>query len=158
MPKQQKIPESIRKILEARHHDPFEVLGRHPNKKGIIIRAFIPDAANAFVEGVEGELAMQRMHDSDLFQWSGNASAVADRYRLVRQDAHGERHHYYDPYCFPPAIADFDRHLFGEGRHHHAYRILGAQPHSIDGIDGVLFATWAPNAQRISVVGDFNQW
>ncbi|OQX35035.1 MAG: 1,4-alpha-glucan branching enzyme, partial [Candidatus Sedimenticola endophacoides] len=58
----------------------------------------------------------------------------------------------------PPQIDDFDLHLFGQGTHWHAYRFLGAHPRRIDGIDGVLFAVWAPNAQRVSVIGDFNHW
>ena len=64
----------------------------------------------------------------------------------------------YDPYCFPPQLSDFDIHLFGEGRHWHIYRILGAHRRQNDNIDGVLFAVWAPSAERVSVVGDFNGW
>ncbi len=64
----------------------------------------------------------------------------------------------HDPYCFPPQLSDFDLHLFGEGKHWHAYRFLGAHYHVADGVPGVLFATWAPNAERVSVVGDFNHW
>ncbi len=67
-------------------------------------------------------------------------------------------HTEYDPYTFTAQIADFDLHLFGEGKHWHIYRVLGATLCRVDGITGVLFATWAPNATRVSVVGDFNDW
>ena len=64
----------------------------------------------------------------------------------------------HDPYAFPPQLADFDLHLFGEGRHWHAYRFLGSHIREVDGVAGVQFAVWAPNATRVSVVGDFNDW
>jgi 1,4-alpha-glucan branching enzyme len=65
---------------------------------------------------------------------------------------------FHDPYSFKPQLSDFDLHLFSAGKHLHIYRILGAHHKTIDGIDGILFATWAPNATRVSVIGDFNQW
>src|SRR5690606_18200666 len=63
-----------------------------------------------------------------------------------------------DPYAFPPILGELDEHLLGEGRHLDQYRQLGAHPRSIDGVEGVAFAVWAPNARRVSVVGDFNAW
>ncbi len=63
-----------------------------------------------------------------------------------------------DPYRFGPTVGDLDLHLFGEGKHEHIYRVLGAHCCEHEGVRGVRFATWAPNAQRVSVVGDFNQW
>jgi len=63
-----------------------------------------------------------------------------------------------DPYSFAAQLGELDLYLFGEGRHWHAYRMLGAHPHEADGVSGVLFGVWAPNAERVSVVGDFNQW
>ncbi len=73
-------------------------------------------------------------------------------------DKSGQSRSHVDPYTFPPQLKDFDIHLFCEGKHWHAYRFLGAHPHTVDGVDGCLFATWAPNAERVSVVGDFNSW
>jgi 1,4-alpha-glucan branching enzyme len=67
-------------------------------------------------------------------------------------------HEHWDPYCLPPQLSDYDLHLFAEGRHHHIYRVLGAHPHAVDDIDGVLFSVWAPSAERVSVIGDFNRW
>ncbi len=149
--------EDLRRICEARHHDPFVALGRHPIDGGqIVVRAFIPHAAAVTI--AEGDHAMQRLPDTDMFEWRGPAEAVAERYRLIwRDDWHCE-HISYDPYCFPPQLPDLDLYLFGQGKHWHAYRFLGAHPREVDGVGGVLFAVWAPSAERISVVGDFNRW
>ena len=73
-------------------------------------------------------------------------------------DKDGYSHENYDPYDFGSQLPEFDQHLFGEGKHWHIYQKLGGHLHSVDGIDGVLFAVWAPNAGRVSVVGDFNRW
>ncbi len=150
------IPSALQGILEARHHDPFSVLGKHPYGQGEVVRAYIPGANQVAI--VEGNRTMQRIPETDLFEWYGKAGELRDRYQLTWTDAHGQRHVAYDPYCFPTQLEDFDLHLFGEGRHWHAYRFLGAHVHTADGIEGVLFATWAPSAQRVSVVGDFNNW
>jgi 1,4-alpha-glucan branching enzyme len=98
------------------------------------------------------------MGNTDLFAWHGPANQVPDRYRLIWLDSDGAEHVTYDPYCFPPQLSEFDLHLFGEGRHWHIYRILGAHKLQVEGIPGVRFAVWAPSAERISVVGDFNNW
>lgn len=146
----------MRQILEARHHDPFAVLGRQPHDGGEVIRAFLPGAVSAVI--CETTDAMVRVAGTDFFEWHGPAGGVPARYRLTWHDAHGGEHTAYDPYCFPPQVGDLDLHLFGEGKHWHAYRFLGAHRHEADGASGVLFATWAPNAARASVVGDFNDW
>ncbi len=150
------IAEDIRRIIEARHHDPHAVLGRHVHGGAATVRAYLPAAETVF--GGDDDLPLQRLADTDIFTWSGAAKAIPERYRLRWTDRRGHTHSAYDPYCFPPQIADFDLHLFGEGKHWHAYRFLGARLHSAAGIAGVLFATWAPNAERVSVVGSFNAW
>jgi len=83
---------------------------------------------------------------------------VPERYRLIWRDDQHREHIAHDPYCYPAQLADFDLHLFGEGRHYHAHRLLGARVHEVDRVAGILFAVWAPNAERVSVVGDFNRW
>jgi len=93
-----------------------------------------------------------------LFEWQGAADALPTRYRLAWIDASGRERVAYDPYGFPSQLSLYDLHLFNEGRHLHAYRVLGAHLRSVDGIAGVLFSVWAPNAERVSVVGDFNDW
>ncbi|HWS02963.1 MAG TPA: hypothetical protein VN448_06155 [Gammaproteobacteria bacterium] len=147
---------ALQLIAEARHHDPFAVLGRHPQGGGERVLAYLPGARSAQL--VENHAPMQRITGTDFFAWQGPAGVVPERYRLEWTDRAGNTHVDYDPYCFPEQLGDFDLHLFGEGRHWHAYRFMGAQPHQADGIDGVLFAVWAPSAERVSVVGEFNAW
>jgi len=151
-----KLPEPLKRIVEARHHDPFDVLGRHVRGATCHLLAFLPRAERVRV--IESGIELERIPGTDLFEWEGDPEWVPERYRLNWYDAHGTVHHDYDPYCFPPQLGDFDLHLFGEGRHWHAYRFLGAHPRVVDGVEGVLFAVWAPNAERASVVGDFNAW
>jgi 1,4-alpha-glucan branching enzyme len=146
----------LQRITEARHHDPFSVLGKHTVDNHIEVRAFIPFATEVTV--VEGEWHMQQISDTGLFEWKGEVGSIPDRYRLIWRDMEHREHITHDPYSFPPQISDFDLHLFGEGKHWHAYRFLGAHPHEVEGINGILFAVWAPNAERVSVVGNFNQW
>lgn len=150
----EQIPE-LQLIAEARHHDPFSVLGRHPDGDGVLVRAYLPYAQSVTIEG---RLQMERVENTDFFEWRGNAEEVPDRYRLIWKDSWSYEHVAHDPYCFLPQLGDLDLHLFGEGKHWHAYRFLGAHCRVVDGIAGVLFAVWAPNAERVSVVGDFNRW
>ncbi len=147
----------LQMITEARHHDPFSVLGRLPLDGGRVrVRAFIPGAAEVRI--VEGEHLMQRVEGTDVFEFEGRAAEIPAHYRLLWRDAEHREHVCHDPYTYGPQLADFDLHLFGEGRHWHAYRFLGAHEHEVDGVAGIRFAVWAPNAERVSVVGDFNDW
>jgi 1,4-alpha-glucan branching enzyme len=151
------IAAELQAILEARHHDPYEVLGKHWEDDHEVIRVHLPGARNVRV--IDGDLTLQRIGDTDLFECRPQTRVkLPERYRLCWEDADGRRHVGYDPYCFPAQLSDFDLHLFNEGKHWHAYRFLGAHAHVADGVAGVLFATWAPNAGRLSVVGDFNNW
>lgn len=150
------IPDAYQRLIEARHHDAFEILGRHRVGNQARILAFLPRAERVRI--IESGVELERIGGTGLFSWEGAADLVPERYRLHWYDASGFVHHHHDPYCFPPQLGDFDLHLFGEGRHWHAYRFLGAHPHQTDGIAGTLFAVWAPNAARVSVVGDFNAW
>ena len=145
------------KIAEARHHDPFAVLGKHAETgNDEVVRVYIPGAAEVTL--VENNQSLQRIPHTDLFEWRGKRGAVAQHYRLRWQDALGNAHIDYDPYCFSTQLSHYDLGLFSAGKHWHAYRLLGAHPHTVDGIEGILFAVWAPNAERVSVIGDFNQW
>ncbi|MFY9972880.1 MAG: 1,4-alpha-glucan branching protein GlgB, partial [Chromatiaceae bacterium] len=151
-----KLPEPLQRIVEARHHDPFEVLGRHPAGARVTVRAFLPWAERARI--VEADAELSRIEGTDLFVWEGDASRVPERYRIAWEGKGGNRGSAHDPYCFPTQLGDFDLHLFGEGRHWHAYRFLGSHLKDVEGVSGVQFAVWAPNAERVSVVGDFNAW
>jgi 1,4-alpha-glucan branching enzyme len=145
-------------LLEGRLHDPFAVLGPHSVDDSWQTCAHLPMAEQAWVL-LEGKaLVMDRLGDSKLFNIELTQQSVDQHYQLRWRDAAGEDHTVYDPYSFATQLSDFDLHLFGEGKHWHIYRLLGAHRHQVDGIDGVLFATWAPNAERVSVVGEFNNW
>lgn len=149
--------QSIIRLLEGRHHDPFSLLGRHPLKEGwACIRALLPQAKSVHV-GTKGP-AMDRVDERGLWQWEGSDSEIPTHYTLHCVDHGGHAFEVIDPYSFAAQLGELDLYLFGEGRHWHAYRMLGAHPHEADGVSGVLFGVWAPNAERVSVVGDFNQW
>ncbi|TAN47937.1 MAG: 1,4-alpha-glucan branching protein GlgB [Methylococcaceae bacterium] len=152
-----RLDSQCRQILEARHHEPFSVLGRHRRADGEVLRALVPRAA--FVRLGEDGPWLDRVEGSDLFQYHlVEGENLPAHYSLTWEDGMGNRTTFIDPYTFAPQIPDFDLHLFGEGRHWHIHRLLGARTWVVDGVEGVLFATWAPNASRVSVVGDFNHW
>ncbi|HBA65403.1 MAG TPA: 1,4-alpha-glucan branching enzyme, partial [Methylococcaceae bacterium] len=99
-----------------------------------------------------------RLAETDFFEYTAQPGELPEHYRFSWIDKEGRHHIDYDPYDFPEQLPEFDRHLFGEGKHWHIYQKLGAHRYDVDGIDGVLFTVWAPNAERVSVVGDFNRW
>ncbi len=142
--------------MAGRHPDPFAVLGRHGCGDQTTIRAFWPGARE--IRLVDIGQSLRRVAETDLFEWHGASNLLPLHYRLTRADAEGREFTGHDPYSFPPQLSLYDLHLFNEGRHLHAYRVLGAHPRQVDGIAGTLFAVWAPNAERVSVVGDFNAW
>ncbi|MGR9107624.1 MAG: 1,4-alpha-glucan branching protein GlgB, partial [Gammaproteobacteria bacterium] len=146
----------LQRVLDARHHDPFSVLGRHRQAGQDHFVAFNPHA-QAMALG-EGRLPMRRIANTALFECSLPKDRSPSHYVIHWNDESGSQYSAIDPYSFPPQIPDFDIHLFGEGLHWHIYRLLGAHPCMVDQVDGVLFAVWAPNAERVSVVGDFNRW
>ena len=149
----------LTRIIEARHHDPFAVLGCHPDGKDgktVVVRAFIPLAVEVTI--AEGNLPMCRLPNTDFFEWRGDGSTLPVHYSLMWRDDQKRAHVARDPYTFVPQIGDLDLHLFGEGRHRHAHHIFGAHVHETEGVSGIRFAVWAPNAERVSVVGDFNGW
>jgi 1,4-alpha-glucan branching enzyme len=140
--------EELARLQAGRLHDPFAVLGTH---RGLRL-LWQPQARAVSVEG----RATQRLAHTGLFHCA--ADGLPAHPALCWEDEHGNTHRDIDPWAFAPQLGDLDLHLFGEGRHWHVYRVLGAHLRVIDGIAGTLFATWAPNAERVSVVGDFNGW
>jgi 1,4-alpha-glucan branching enzyme len=149
-------------ILRAEHSDPFHVLGAHPVKVAgqptIAIRAFLPDAAEAWVLRDSALVPLQRIHAKGFFEAVFPSESQIFPYRLRAKNAEGNEWEFDDPYRFPPILTDFDLHLLSEGTHFDAYEKLGAHLREIEGVPGVAFAVWAPNARRVSVVGDFNRW
>jgi len=146
----------LQKVISACHHDPFSILGKHQDENGIVVRTHIPHAVEVMI--AEGENVMQRVQDTAVFEWKGDPDALPEHYRILWRDDQHREHIAHDTYSFPPQIPDFDLQLFSSGKHLHAYRHLGANVHEIDGVAGILFGVWAPNAERVSVVGDFNRW
>jgi 1,4-alpha-glucan branching enzyme len=151
-----RLQSELERITKACHHDPFAVLGKHADNGKELVRVFLPDVAEVAI--AEGNLQLERIPDTDLFEWRGASGTVPDHYRLIWRDSSHREHIAHDPYSFPPQLTDFDLYLFGEGKHRHAYRFMGAHPHQVGNVAGILFAVWAPNAERVSVIGDFNRW
>lgn len=155
------LPEAWLRILAARHHDPFDVLGLHPldqRLSQVEIRVYLPGAREASVKLATDEHAMAREPGTDFFSVTLEKNLVTSPYQIAWADSHGHFHCEYDPYQFAPQLGNLDLHLFNEGRNWRIYEKLGANLHQVDGVSGVLFATWAPGAERVSVVGDFNAW
>ncbi len=134
-------------------HDPFALLGRHAGS----VRVRCPGARRVWLSDAPA-MSLRRLPDSDIFDGNPGDTALPDHYTVCWLDAGGHTRRAIDPYSFAPQLAEFDLHLFSEGRHWHPQNFLGAHPRQVDGIDGVLFALWAPNAQGVSVVGDWNGW
>jgi 1,4-alpha-glucan branching enzyme len=144
-------------ILAARHGDPFAILGQHATGDGPVVRAFVPYADTLHALGPDGrEVELGARPGADGF-FEGLVPDGRHRYRLRAGNAGGSWE-LENPYSFGPVLGALDDHLFVEGTHQQLYRQLGAQPRSHEGVDGVHFAVWAPNASRVSVVGDFNDW
>lgn len=152
------------RIITASHHDPFEVLGRHPinsesaTETNSLVRTYLPGARNAALLIDNQAVTMHRVEGTDFFEWCGDSKGVKTPYQIRWTDRHNIEHTDYDPYCFAPQLGELDMHLFAEGQHWNIYQILGAHIRVVEGVEGVFFATWAPNAERISIVGDFNDW
>jgi len=150
-------PSDISAILRAEHGDPFSVLGPHHVRGGCAVRCFMPDAASVqLISRATGRLigSLERVHPDGF--WSGLLKPSQPY--LLRIDSDGTIWETEDPYDFPLLLGDLDIYLIAEGRHHELGSCLGAHAMEIDGVAGVRFAVWAPNARRVSVVGGFNNW
>lgn len=154
-----KSDELIESIAESRCDDVFAYLGPHKLANGsTVIRCFLPDAENVeLVEKKSGQSIadMCRLHDDGIF--SAEISAGIDDYHFDVTFSEGKIS-IEDPYRFPSTISEHDLYLYAEGTHEQAYTFLGAHLMAVDGIEGCRFSVWAPNARRVSVVGDFNFW
>ncbi|WP_146563068.1 1,4-alpha-glucan branching protein GlgB [Posidoniimonas corsicana] len=162
--------EAISPLIGCHHENPFALLGPHQvednGRKALAVRAFLPEAKQAWVvDAAHGEARpMRRIHPAGLYEAihstedSGLSQLDGASYAIQVIDKNGERTTMHDPYAFEPLLGDIDLHLLGEGKHWSSYERLGAHLRTIDGVTGVNFAVWAPNAQGVSVVGDFNGW
>ncbi|RME87285.1 MAG: 1,4-alpha-glucan branching enzyme, partial [Zetaproteobacteria bacterium] len=145
-------------LKEARLADPFTVLGPHPEAGGVRVRAFMPHAESGALLVDGKEVPFARVDLAGVFEAFVEGGALPLDYRIRWTNAEGHSWVADDPYRFPPVLSDFDLHLIGEGRCWQLYRVLGARRIVHAGVEGVAFAVWAPNAERVSVVGDFNLW
>ena len=156
--------EEIQKIIYSMHPDPFEVLGAHTVKWGgkdaVAIRAFLTEADQVAVtnERTGQRYPMKKLHKDGFFEAVIRGEEEIFPYRLEETAFDGSTRLFYDPYSFLPVLSEFDLYLMEEGTHYKKYEKLGAHEMRINGIDGVFFAVWAPNALRVSVIGDFNRW
>ncbi len=143
-------------IVAARHGDPFAVLGVHQQAKVCVLRAFVPYAERLSAVGPDGRaIPLTRRDDAGFFE--GEVPRGDMRYHLHADNA-GGTWDFDDPYGFGPVLGQLDDHLFVEGRHERLYDRLGAHVMEHEGVKGVHFAVWAPNAERVSVVGSWNDW
>ena len=150
---------ALQALAEARHADPFSVLGPHPDPRGLVIRALVPTAERIRVtRNGSGSVEMERRHPAGIFEAVLPGTAEIPDYRLEVLYHGGSTSEIDDPYRYGRILSDYDLYLFGEGKHTRIYEKLGAHPTTIGGSAGVHFAVWAPNAKRVSVVGDFNAW
>ena len=151
--------DQVAAIAEARHGDPFAVLGPHAARDGLAIRALAPDAASLEVRDLDGGLivALERRGPEGVFEGLAKGGKPGLTYRFHAANAGGEWD-LDDPYRFGPVLGPTDDYLLVEGTHRRLYERLGAHPLLHEGAHGVHFAVWAPHARRVSVVGDFNGW
>ena len=150
----------IQALVEGRHGDPFARLGRHVDGKTTVVRSYCPGAEKLEVYTLSGQNpvgTLTRIHDAGLFEGALAPSKAKRGYRLKAY--RGEHSWFYDDaYRFGPVLGDLDLHLLSEGTHERAFDCLGAHVCSHEGVEGTLFAVWAPSAKRVALVGDFNHW
>ena len=149
---------TVHAIIGGSHGDPFAVLGMHEAGKAWIVRAFVPDAEKLTVTTLAGQIlgTLERRNDAGFFEGLVKAKA---RQPLRHECANaGGSWHVTDPYSFGPVLGPLDDYYVAQGTHLRLYDKMGAHLITHEGAQGVHFAVWAPNARRVSVIGDFNHW
>ncbi len=173
VPEERGIADEFEDLIRARESDPFRLLGPHwierDGAKALVIRSLRPGARELTIlwGAAKTEFPAPRIDPAGLFEavipasalgLSGNEPIAPSAYRLRFRFPDRAAFETYDPYAFPPILTEYDLYLFGEGTHYLKYEKLGAHVVEMAGVSGVSFAVWAPNAKRVSVVGDFNSW
>ncbi len=155
-------PEAIGAVLGGYLGEPFEVLGPHSyeldDQHYLAIRFFLPTAQTVAIKLGGESYPMEKIHPDGLFEGIIVSPPAALNYTLSVTDYFANTRELYDPYSFGPVLTEYDLQLIGEGNHFRTYEKLGAHLAEINGVKGVSFAVWAPNARRVSLVGDFNNW
>ncbi len=146
-------------LVQGIHNNPHHILGMHECIDDLYINAYLPGAK--VVNAIEVSTRKKYTLVSD--RVPGFFSVIIKdkkpfEYKLNVRFDNGDEVTYFDPYVFEPVIDPIDISLFNEGKHYSIYEKMGAHPMTVDGVEGVLFAVWAPNADRVSVVGNFNNW
>ncbi|EDY21761.1 1,4-alpha-glucan branching enzyme [Chthoniobacter flavus Ellin428] len=151
---------TVAAIVGAYHGDPFSVLGEHQVGDQLVVRVFRPDARAVTVrnESTGATYPALQIHSDGFFE--ATLEGVSERifYQLDFTGHEGQTWSEYDPYSFGVMLGPLDLHLFAEGTHWQLYEKLGAHLTEFGGVRGTSFHVWAPNAQRVSVVGEFNGW
>jgi len=154
----------LKSLVEVRNGSPHQLLGLHAlgDDTGLVGRALLPDAAQAQIEPVQEKdmpvIQLKRIGKTDVFEGVTHEARRVYAYDLVITDKAGAVRRTRDPYSFLPTLGEGDLYLFGKGDERRIYDKLGSHLREVDGVAGASFAVWAPNAQRVSVAGDFNGW
>ena len=146
----------IESLLQSRLFDPFALLGLHQEGKEWVIRIYEPYATQVLLHSERASEPLKKTHPDGIFEWRGKTEPALP-YRL-RMHYGNVTHDIFDPYQFPSHISQQDLYLFSEGKLHQGYRLMGSHAIEMSGVKGVRFTIWAPNAERVSVVGEFNNW
>lgn len=154
----------LQSLVRLEHHQPHQLLGMHPlgGGAGLVVRALIPGAKRVDIapvhEAKKPTVRLKKVHPCGLFEGVITTVSQVYAYDLAITDAQGQVRRQRDPYSFLPTVGEVDLFLFNQGNARNIYEKLGSHHQLIDGVAGTSFAVWAPNARRVSVVGEFNQW
>src|SRR5438128_866584 len=155
-------PAELNSFLSGTHSDPFRILGPHRSGDDVVVRVFRPDAKKIDIvldrQSANGAIEAEKVHRDGFFCATVPGATRDLNYRIEVMKWDGSMDSSRDPYQYGPIMGEIDLHLFGEGQHWELYEKFGAHLRTIGDERGVYFAVWAPNAQRVSVVGDFNGW
>jgi 1,4-alpha-glucan branching enzyme len=152
---------NLHALLAATHGDPFAILGAHEVNGQVAVRILRPDAQTVTVVDLVDSarsFKAKKIHPDGFFEALLPEGSTLSEYELKFEGHDGNTWSSRDPYSFPPILGDLDMYLFSEGQHWEIYKKLGAHLTEVNGVAGTTFAVWAPNAQRVSVVGNFNNW
>ena len=150
------IPNDLKLILKAKHYDPFSYLGQHQEGELHVYRVFLPQATSVAIKVASKWVNLDKTHQDGLF--TSNHKTPLKLPCLLKISVGEHTFETHDPYTFDSSLSSDELYLFGEGRLLQAYKTLGAQSISLKDVKGVRFAVWAPNAERVSVIGSFNNW
>ncbi|MCD7905215.1 MAG: 1,4-alpha-glucan branching protein GlgB [Clostridiales bacterium] len=154
----------LQRVISADCGDPHHILGMHEiekdGKAALVVRALNPQAKEISVIDVKKgtEYSIEKIHQDGFFEGLIKGRRKWFKYKLKITNHDGSVWETYDPYSFAPQISEYDCFLFAQGNHYEIYKKLGANAATVDGVEGVVFGVWAPNAKRVSVIGNFNDW